>query len=152
MPIKSIFHVNVNCRDLERSQRFYELLGFHKAADVPEASDPGMLEGLGLPADARVKGVLMSIDPTVRGACNLDLLEWTNPPTTGEPYGSLTNVGAVRIALFVTELDAEFERLHAAGVSFLSDAPVEMADMTRFACFYDPDGTVIEMVQLPRRP
>src|SRR5438045_2964492 len=114
VPIKSIFHVNVNCRDLARSQAFYEILGFRVAAEVPESSDPGMLAGLGLPADARVKGVLMSLDPTIRGACNLDLLEWIEPPTTGTPYPTLTNVGAVRIALFVTGLDEEYERLAAA--------------------------------------
>ena len=35
MAIKSIFHVNVNCSDLDRSKAFYERLGFQSTTELP---------------------------------------------------------------------------------------------------------------------
>ena len=37
MAIKDIFHVNVNCTDLDRSRAFYEKVGFKVALDLKKA-------------------------------------------------------------------------------------------------------------------
>jgi len=51
------------------------------------------------------------------------------------------------MALMTTELDAEYARLRDAGVEFLSP-PVTMSDgATRYCCFFDPDGAVLELVE-----
>jgi hypothetical protein len=34
--IKSLFHVNVNCSNFERSLRFYKMLGFKVVLDIPQ--------------------------------------------------------------------------------------------------------------------
>ena len=49
MAIKSIFHVNVNCSDLERSRAFYERLGFQTVNELPTGGSPKLALGLGLP-------------------------------------------------------------------------------------------------------
>ncbi len=149
MAIKSIFHLNINCTDHERSRAFYELLGFHVVHEIPEGSDPAMAKALGLPEDVRAKAVIMMIDPTDQRSCRLDLIEWTSPATVGTPYPTLNHAGVARVALFTTGLDAEYERLLAAGVSFLSE-PVVMRGDIKFVCFEDPDGTILELIEVPR--
>ena len=39
--IKSLFHVNVNCSNFERSLRFYKMLGFKVALDIPGSRQIG---------------------------------------------------------------------------------------------------------------
>ena len=36
-----IFHVNINCSDLERSQAFYESIGFHVVSALNSGTNPG---------------------------------------------------------------------------------------------------------------
>ena len=43
-------------------------------------------------------------------------------------------------------LDEEYERLKADGVEFLSE-PLFMGGHTKFVCFKDPDGTIIELLE-----
>jgi hypothetical protein len=52
-----------------------------------------------------------------------------------------------RLALRTTGIDGEYARLRDAGAVFLSP-PVTMADgTTRYCCFFDPDGTILELVE-----
>ncbi len=144
MAIKSIFHINVNCRDLDRSRAFYEALGFQGVLDLAAGGAPEMLRGLGLRRDARARAVIMMLDPDSPRSTRLDLIEWLDPPTGGEALADLTQVGAARIALWTKGIDAEYERLRGVGVEFLSE-PVDM-NGTRFCCFKDPDGTILELI------
>ncbi|MFN0091444.1 MAG: VOC family protein [Acidimicrobiales bacterium] len=145
MPIKSIFHVNINCTDFERSKRFYELLGFQSVTDLPEGGSEQMGIGLGLPG-ARGKAAIMMIDPRNSRGCRLDLIEWTSPKTKGSPMPDLAHAGMARLCLYCTDLDGEVARLKQEGVEFVSD-PVQMAKNTRFVCFKDPDGTFVELIE-----
>ncbi len=144
MAIKSIFHINVNCRDLDRSRAFYESLGFRGVLDLPEGGQADMLRGLGLAPTARARAVIMMLDPASPRSTRLDLIEWTEPPTHGAALPDLAHVGAARIALWTKGIDQEYERLRAEGVEFLSE-PVDM-NGTRFCCFKDPDGTILELI------
>ena len=46
MKALQIFHVNINCSNLERSLAFYERIGFHQAIDF---APPGEGQALGEP-------------------------------------------------------------------------------------------------------
>ncbi len=147
MAIKDVFHVNINCTDLERSRAFYELVGFKVVVELGVGGTPEMLTGLGLPPGKKAKAVLMMLEPDKPRGTRIDLIEWIDPPTQGTTPPDLTHVGAVRIALWTIGIDEEYERLRAAGVEFLSPV-VTMGggNPTRFACFKDPDGTVLELI------
>lgn len=145
MAIKDVFHVNVNCTDLERSKAFYELVGFKTVVDLGVGGSPGMLAGLGLPAGSKAHAVLMMLEPDKPRGTRLDLIQWIDPPTSGEVPRELNHVGAARLALWTIGIEEEVARLRAAGVEFLSDI-VSMPDGTRFCCFRDPDGTVLELI------
>jgi glyoxylase I family protein len=146
VPIKSIFHVNVNCTDHDRSRAFYEMLGFQSVFEIPEGTDDQMVAGLGLAKGTCAKASIMMLDPDEQRSCRLDLIEWTDPPTHGTPYPDLMHAGAARIALYTTGLRDEYERLRAEGVQFLSE-PVTMGTGALFVCFEDPDGTILELIE-----
>ena len=149
--IKSLFHVNVNCSDFERSLRFYQMLGFRVVLDIPAVtegaanSDTG--RGLGLP-DSIARAAIMTLSDDPR-ATRLDLIEWTTPRDTAKPYARLNHLGIARIALFTKGLRDEYARLKREGVEFISEPVVIRtgAGPALFACFYDPDGTVLELIE-----
>jgi catechol 2,3-dioxygenase-like lactoylglutathione lyase family enzyme len=147
--IKSLFHVNVNCSNFERSLKFYKMLGFKVALDIPAVgsatSDTG--RGLGLPNSvARAAIMTLSDDPH---ATRLDLIEWTTPRDEAKPYAQLNHLGVARIALFTKGLRGEYQRLKGEGVTFISEPVVIRtgAGTALFACFYDPDGTILELIE-----
>ena len=140
-----LFHVNICVRDMERSIRFYQQLGFNKVDDFT-VEDPSVGEGLGLKA-SKVRGVFMRLgdDPN---APVLDLVQFVDPPTQGQPYSTLNNVGICRIAFAVDDIDKTYENLKKMDVEFV--APLKTIGLggtqTSFVCFKDPDGTVLELI------
>ena len=144
MAIKDVFHVNVNCTNLERSRAFYEQVGFKAVVELGVGGGRDMVRGLGLPEGSEAKAVLMMLEPDKPRGTRIDLIEWITPPTQGSTAPDLTYAGAVRIALWTIGIDEEYERLKEAGVEFLSE-PVGMPG-ARFCCFKDPDGTILELI------
>src|SRR5882724_2830282 len=77
-----IYHVNINCTNLERSLAFYQMLGFREVIDIPA----GRIAGLGLePAIARAKLLRLGDDPR---STLIDLIEWQTPNPHGTVRGS----------------------------------------------------------------
>ena len=146
--IKGIFHVNVNVTDFERSLEFYKRLGFKVVRDLGEGGDKSLERGLGFQRPVGRAALLMIGDD--KYATRLDLIEWKNPPTEGKPYPHLYHAGINRIALWTDDLQEIYDTLKATGVKFISE-PQRMKNSngttSSFVCFYDPDGTVIELIQ-----
>ncbi|MCZ6718057.1 MAG: VOC family protein [Gammaproteobacteria bacterium] len=141
-----LFHVNICVRDMERSIRFYQQIGFNKVNDFT-AEDPRIGDGLGVKAN-KIRGVFMRIgdDPN---APVLDLVQFLDPPTQGQPYSSLNNVGICRIAFAVKDIEKTYADLQKMDVEFV--APLTTIDglvdgKTSFVCFKDPDGTILELI------
>lgn len=144
--IEGIFHVNVNCSNLERSLAFYKMLGFRVVLDMPGAGGAKLDKGLGL-VDGRGHGALMVLGDDQR-ATRLDLIEWLNPKTEGKPYPHLAHMGICRIALRTPNVPKVYEELKAQGVEFFSE-PQVFGGGVAFVCFKDPDGTIIELINFP---
>ena len=139
----SIYHVNVNCTNLERSLAFYEMLGFQAVIDIPAGDIPG----LGLrPAICRAKLLRLGDDP--RGTL-IDLIEWQIPAPHGAPYADLGHTGIARLCFRVKGLDEMVTTLQSRGVRFISEpmSPALAGGRQKFVCFYDPDGTVLELME-----
>lgn len=148
MNISGLVHVNINCSDFDRSLAFYERLGFQRAVEVPPTNTPEVAAAVGMPP-YRVKGALLVLQ-NVAPPVVIDLLEWQDPTDPAPPYPHLYHLGLARIALSTTDLDADMAELKSHGVEFLSEpATVDLGDQgsTRFVCFKDPDGTILELVQ-----
>jgi len=153
MPITGLVHVNVNCSDYDRSLAFYARLGFREIWRVPETNTPEVAAAVGLPP-YRVKGALIALEGAATPLV-IDLLEWKEPRDGSPPYPRLNHLGIARIALATNDLDGDVERLGRAGVRFLSkpaSLPAGSGSRTRFVCFEDPDGTVLELVETSAAP
>jgi glyoxylase I family protein len=139
-----IYHVNINCTNLERSLAFYQMLGFREVIDIPE----GRLPGLGMdPAIGRAKLLRLGEDPR---STLIDLIEWQTPRPHGTPYADLGHTGIARLCLRVKGLGAMVAELKSRGVRFVSEpvSPGLAGGKQTFVCFYDPDGVVLELMEL----
>ena len=147
MNITGMVHVNINCRDYDRSKIFYEMLGFEEYWQVPETNTPEVARAVGM-TEYRVKGALMRLKGSVP-ALVIDLLEWQQPRDDSDPYPNLHRSGLARLALSTSDLLADYEFLVAQGVEVLSPPATVMIDDkhgSRFFCFKDPDGSFLELV------
>jgi glyoxylase I family protein len=148
--VKSIFHLNINCSNFERSVEFYKMLGFRVVMDIPEGGSEQMSKGLGLKNAVGRAAILMIGDD--RRATRIDLIEWKRPRNQAKPYAKLNHLGIARVALYSNNFHEDYENLKSKGVKFISD-PVVMhtrAGDGRFVCFYDPDGVVLELMEFVR--
>ena len=161
-------HINVNVSDLDVSIAFYRLLGFEMfRSGIPY---------LGLDADEATlvpatTAQVLDVSPDIQGrACimqlgkglpKLDLTEFSpsDADRHSQPLQPLQNqdLGIVRLCLVSEDVHADYRQLVAQGVEFLgppSECTERMADV---AICKDPDGTLIELIQVhldrwPRAP
>ena len=148
MNITGLVHVNINCSDFDRSLRFYELLGFQKVIDVPPKNTLEVAAAVGMPPYT-VKGALLILQNS-KTPLMIDLLEWQEPTDNRPPYPNLYHLGIARVALSTNDLDSDVAFLKSEGVEFLSNpatVKIENQPETRFICFKDPDGTILELVE-----
>ena len=156
-------HCNLNVRNLGRSYRFYrDILGLDPTAYLaPSALQPASNGSLGdalrnpdgspfTEGHMRFAATLMGVRSDSRSP--IDVLEWDVPKPYGEPYQSPTNLGIIRVAFEVDDIEAARARLLLAGHAA---APIETWDMGEFGArkiviFKDPDGIMLELIeQLP---
>ena len=147
MKVTGILHVNINCSDFDRSRQFYEMLGFRVLRPVQPDGSADAAAAVGM-VGYQVRGALMRH----RDGSVIDLLEWQDPRDEQAPYDRLNHLGIARLAFVTTDIDSDMERLSAEGVEFLSRGPAFVegpgGHTTRFICFRDPDGTVLELVEM----
>lgn len=143
---KTFFHANIVVRNLDRSIKFYEQLGF-KVVDGPfeiDGNDFGPMLGFGY---AKVRAVFMRVGDDPK-ATMLDVLEFLDPVSKEAPYRSLNNPGIARLCFKVDDIHRTYEDLKKMGVEFVSPPRVKEGDGKRVTmfCFKDPDGTFLEII------
>jgi catechol 2,3-dioxygenase-like lactoylglutathione lyase family enzyme len=120
MPLQDVTVVSVPVSDQDRAKAFYvNTLGFQLIRD--DDSVPG------------IRWVQVASQP---GATALTLVTWFGTM----PAGSLRG-----LVLACDDLDAEYQRLHAAGVQF--DSPPQQQPWATEAVFRDPDGNMLVLQQ-----
>lgn len=150
-----LLHVNVNCRDLDASSRWYqEVLGL--APLMPRCA-PGPVGGKGLgfgergPVRFRADFLGLPGQPDLV----IDLLEWLDPTPVGAPATDANRLGWFRIAYLVADAEAGCRELDRLGVEHSGPCWLEMGpeipiDGLRAVFFRDPDGTCLELIETPR--
>lgn len=148
--ISGMVHVNINVSDFDRSRAFYEALGFKLIWMVPPTNSPEVSAAVGMPP-YRVKGGLMQLQGAEHPLV-IDLLQWQEPQDSDAPYPHLYHLGLARLALATRDMDADLATLAAMGVDLVGPpARVEIDGVPtggRFVCFKDPDGTILELVEM----
>ncbi len=148
MNIRGLVHVNINCSNFERSREFYEALGFELFLEAPETNTAEVQAAVDLP-NYRLRGGLMRLRDA-KVPLVLDVLEWREPSDGEPPYARLNHLGIARVALYSSNLEADLEELRGRGVEIIGEPATvvwEGRPSSRFVCFKDPDGTVLELVQ-----
>ena len=126
--IRGLAHIGIRVHDLERSLRFYALLGFTKTAG-PVGPEPVAI--LDHPSGVEINLVL-------------------NAPSAEEPNVLMDipekHAGITHIALLCPDIAEAQRRLEAAGIP-LSGGPVQLGPRARGIFVRDPDRNVIELHQ-----
>jgi len=125
--IAGLAHIGIRIADVDRSVRFYGVLGFEKTAGPLGPENVVILE--------HPSGVEINLIP--------------NAPTAAAPSNVLMDVpekhaGITHFALLVPNLEAARARVEAAGIT-LSGGPVQFGPKMRGFFIRDPDRNVIEL-------
>jgi len=138
-----IHHTAISTPNLPRLVAFYEqLFGYEVVREFAWPRGVAMINGvIGLP-DCAAKAVMLR-----RGDSMLELFEYSHP----EPRRQLENRpasdhGFTHVCFIVDDVEKEQARCEAAGMRFHSPAQ-KTADLA-FSYGRDPDGNVIELLQL----
>jgi catechol 2,3-dioxygenase-like lactoylglutathione lyase family enzyme len=120
---------NVMVTDQEKALHFYtDILGFCKMADIPM----GPLRWLTVTSPEGIKGVELVLEPI-------------NFPPKHDYQQALFAAGIPALALTTSDIQADYERLTAAGVVFRGE-PRNMGPIIG-AIFEDTCGNLINLVQ-----
>jgi catechol 2,3-dioxygenase-like lactoylglutathione lyase family enzyme len=143
-----LFHVNVNCSDLERSRRFY-VDGLGLTAGARTAADdaqPGTAFGL----DRARWDAWILLGPSGFDGSALDLLEWQEPVPTGATPAGLTTCGFQRLGLTVPDFEDALARVRELGGETWSEPLTHSTPgggEIRIVMANDPDGVALEIVE-----
>ncbi len=128
IPLAGLAHIGIRVHDLERSVRFYALLGFTKTLG-PIGPEPVAI--LDHPSGVEINLVI-------------------NAPSEREPNVLMDvpdkHAGITHIALLCPDILAAQARLEAEGIA-LSGGPVRFGPQAQGIFVRDPDGNVIELHQ-----
>ncbi|MDG2111207.1 MAG: VOC family protein [Actinomycetota bacterium] len=142
--IRAIHHTAISTGDIEASLRFYrDLLGFCEVDQFRWRAGSSAMDAITALTDSAAKVALLRLDNAF-----LELFEYTSPqPEEADPNRPVCDHGITHLCLEVVDIDAEYERLSAAGMMFHSP-PIGGGLGVRATYGRDPDGNVVELLEV----
>jgi catechol 2,3-dioxygenase-like lactoylglutathione lyase family enzyme len=143
--IKQIDHLAIVVADLERSRKFFEILGFEET--IRSTLDAAFLESV-----TGIKGAAGSFVGMKHQASQLviELLHFGNPKPLPDPDCSNPGrVGFRHLAFSVKDIEHTVASLKEFGVTFLSPVRTWGKTGKRLVYFHGPDGILLELAQYP---
>lgn len=144
--IRGIHHVGMTTPDIDRLVRFYvEALGFEEVSrggwEVGNATTDAIV---GLHDSAASTAFLRT------GNVMIEMFQYHSPPgAPNVPDRPANDAGFTHICLEVTDIDAEYERLTALGMTF--NGPVSHTSSGMAAVYgRDPDGNYVEILEFEK--
>jgi glyoxylase I family protein len=145
MGILNARHIGITVSEMARSLRFYcDYLGLTPIGDYPGRSGAYYETLVGVP------GALIDIKTLAApdGTSKVELLQYRSHPAQAGSPAQATEPGRPHGAFTVDNLMALYESREAHGCRFKS-APLRSPDGVLVAYCHDPDGTILELVELP---
>ena len=125
------------CSDFAASLEFYhEILGFEEVLDIQIPADVALGAHLAPTAFRQIR--------LAAGHTRIKLMEIANPPNPGNTD---FKAGVRWLTFIIEDLPNTVERLKTQGVKFMADS-VSAPDAAHVICAVDPDGLLIELVQV----
>lgn len=146
--IHGVHHVAVSTANLDRLLDFYvNVIGFTPADEEMRWRGDSKIDAvIGLKGSAARTRLLRA------GNCYIELFQYADPPPREAQPLRPCDRGYTHLALEVTDIQAEFRRLTAAGMKFVDDHLGDFGDIVTLYG-HDPDGNIIELQQLsPKLP
>lgn len=138
----SLHHASITTADVDRLSAFYETnFGFARIYSGEwdgGASTPDAIFGL---TDTSVRMVMLRLGDTF-----LELFEFRRPVRGRDDDRAVAVPGLTHIAVITDDIDADYDRLLAAGVTFHCP-PQEASGLCRATYARDPDGNIVELLQ-----
>lgn len=144
--------ITINVKDADRSVEFYRLLGFDVVED--QLVDDPVFEAAFNVVGHRVHFVHLRLAGDATGPV-LDICEWNDPPTEGQPLRNQNHRGITRFALQTSDLDSVYATLKAHDVPVLTEPIVSGYTKEgdwRICLVEDPDGVTVQLVQIGPAP
>jgi glyoxylase I family protein len=145
--IRGIHHTAISTGNLDRALGFYrDLLGFRVLFDFSWPAGTDVADKITGLQQSSARAVMLQA-----GNAIIELFQYASPtPRPGDPRRPVSDHGITHICLDVTDLDAEYERLKAAGMPFHCP-PQDLGMDVRTTYGRDPDGNVIELQEILSR-
>ena len=141
--LKKINHINVVVSDLDEAKSFFILLGF-TVGDESELSGEWISSIVGLP-NVMARYATLKLPGT---EINLELIEYTNPPSERDPdMGKANQMGFRHIAFEVENIDEMVQGLKDKDIKFISSIHTYLKTGKRLVYFRGPDGILLELAQ-----
>jgi catechol 2,3-dioxygenase-like lactoylglutathione lyase family enzyme len=149
-PVIGLGRVNVNVSDFERSEAWYRMFGYVATRKLPPTDSAEVAAAMGFDAPYRIDGAVLSHE--VDGS-QIELVQWLSPFDPEPAYPPpVSHLGIHRMALLTGDIEADVAALKAQGVKFISGITPCCSGPDSWGSivlFYDPDGTVVELVEQP---
>jgi catechol 2,3-dioxygenase-like lactoylglutathione lyase family enzyme len=146
--IISADHTGITVSNLERSLEFWrDMLGFELSHTAHQTGE--LARGITGVAGAEIKLAVLRAP----GGHKIELLEYLAPPDRKRLALKPCDVGSVHVALLVDDLDAVLESIAASGWKAAGEPQTLKTGPNagkRVVYVRDPDGTTIELMQLPK--
>jgi catechol 2,3-dioxygenase-like lactoylglutathione lyase family enzyme len=153
MTVQALSHIGICVTDLPASARFYcEGLGFRQL-------HPLHVQGVEAARLLELNSVQLEALYLERDGTRIELLHFIEPGVAeqgGPDHATprpMNRPGLTHLSLRSDDLDMDIARLEALGGQLLRETRIDNPDFNAHAAFLlDPDGTRIELVQMPGNP
>jgi catechol 2,3-dioxygenase-like lactoylglutathione lyase family enzyme len=144
--ITGFHHVNVTVGDMDRSIAFYrDLIGCELLPGGGIREGREISEGVGIP-NVRLKNYKLRAPGS---DVIVELIEYVSTKGRSLRPHSVADFHIGHMCFTVDELDAVYRALTEKGVEFVSHPVVVEQTGAKFNYAYDPDGNLIEFVEVP---
>jgi catechol 2,3-dioxygenase-like lactoylglutathione lyase family enzyme len=141
--IRGIHHTAISTRDLDRALKFYrDLLGFEVAMEFDWPKGTEFADSITGLKDSAARAAMLKA-----GNAMIEIFEYSSPdPKEGDPGRPVCDHGITHICVDVVDIDAEYERLKEAGMTF--HCPPKDLGIAKATYGRDPDGNVVELQEV----